>query len=92
MIEDMLAELPESARARRSPHFHKLEELVCLKNLHVIPSAHLPMSGGIDFSEWSVRDHARRGYESVREYLRDDGFAREERARHKSAAAAIAAA
>ncbi|MGH7153994.1 MAG: patatin-like phospholipase family protein [Acetobacteraceae bacterium] len=91
MMEALLTELPKDARVRRSAHFHKLEELVCLKNLHVIPNAHSPMTGGIDFSEQGVRARARLGYDSVRQHLRDDGFERQERARKQRVAEAMAA-
>ena len=91
MMEDLLAELPQEARARKSEHFHKLEELVCLKNLHVIPNAHTPMTGGIDFSEWGVRERAKLGYDSVKKHLRNEGFARQQRALHAKAAAAVPA-
>jgi NTE family protein len=74
MTENLLRELPDNASVRQSPHFHKLQEMICLKNLHVIPNSHSPMTGGIDFSEKGLRLRAKMGYDSVKRHLKRDGI------------------
>jgi NTE family protein len=62
-------ELPANSALRKNPMFKKMMEYRCLKNLKVIPSAHVPMTGGMDFSEYGVKMRFEKGYEATQKYL-----------------------
>ena len=59
---------------KHNEHFKKLLRRRCLKNLHVITSDHVPMVGGMDFSERSILARHKLGREAVEKHLEADGF------------------
>ncbi|MBV8055747.1 MAG: patatin-like phospholipase family protein [Deltaproteobacteria bacterium] len=66
---DMLAavarDLPANSAVRSMEPFHRLQRLRALKNLKVVPAAHVPMSGALDFSVHSVKARFDAGYAAI---------------------------
>jgi NTE family protein len=63
---DMLAavahDLPADSAVRSMEPFHRLQRLRALKNLRVIPAAHAPMTGAMDYSAYGVKVRLDSGY------------------------------
>jgi NTE family protein len=72
MIDDLDKELPQASKLRARKAFRKLMEFRCLKNLKVIPSAHVPMTGGMDFSEQGIKTRYEGGYDAAKRFLASD--------------------
>jgi NTE family protein len=79
---DMIAELrtavDQNVNLRQDKRFEKLHQdeqfqrllkRRCLRNLHVVPSGHNGMDGGIDFSADGICKRYRQGYESMKRYF-----------------------
>jgi len=66
---DMLAavahDLPTDSAVRSMEPFHRLQRLRALKNLRVVPAAHVPMTGALDFSVHGVKARFDAGYAAV---------------------------
>jgi NTE family protein len=62
MIAELGTALPANSPIRRHAQFDALMKRRFYRNLHVIPSSHVPMTGGMDFSEKSILARYRRGY------------------------------
>jgi hypothetical protein len=45
-----------------------------LSNLHVVTAPHQPMTGGMDFSEYTVRQRHDVGHASMSRYLTEKGL------------------
>ena len=69
MIGDLGEAVPKESPLHGNDHFKALLKRRCLKNLHVIPSEHVPMVGGMDFSERSVWARFRLGHKAVDKHL-----------------------
>jgi len=72
MIDDLDKELPATSKLRTRQAFRKLLEFRCLKNLKVIPSPHVPMTGGMDFSEAGIEERYERGFAAASKFLASD--------------------
>lgn len=72
MIDELDKELPQNSRLRSQEAFRKLIAFRCLKNLKVIPSPHVPMTGGMDFSEYGIQTRFERGYTAAVKFLESD--------------------
>ncbi|MGD0104546.1 MAG: patatin-like phospholipase family protein [Rhodopila sp.] len=70
MIAELDNEVPADSAIRRDRHFPELLKRRCLKNLHVINSEHVPMTGGMDFSEKSMWARYERGHTAADTYLK----------------------
>jgi NTE family protein len=70
MLDALRTALPNGSPLHEDKHFQDLVKRRCLKNLHVIPSKHVPMVGGMDFSERSVRARYKLGREAVERHMR----------------------
>ncbi len=81
MLKALDEAVPADSPLRADPEFVDLLRRRCLKNLHVIPSEHVAMTGGLDFSAIGVARRQRMGWEAMDRHLAKDGFARRERAR-----------
>jgi NTE family protein len=70
---DMLAavarDLPTDSAVRSMEPFHRLQRLRALKNLKVVPAAHEPMTGALDFSVHGVKARFDAGYAAVDKLL-----------------------
>jgi NTE family protein len=73
MLDDLEKELPQNSRLRGDDQFRKLMAFRCLKNLKVIPSPHVPMTGGMDFSERGIHMRFDCGYAAATKFLESDG-------------------
>jgi NTE family protein len=69
LLHDLDKELPASSALRQRGAFKHLMAYRCLKNLKVIRSLHVPMTGGMDFSAAGVGARFERGYQAAREFL-----------------------
>lgn len=78
MLEALNQAVPQDSPMRANPEFVALLRRRCLKNLHVIPSMHLAMKDGLDFSAAGIRRRERLGWEAVDLHLAKDGFAQAE--------------
>jgi len=72
MIDDLDKELPATSKLRTRQAFRRLLEFRCLKNLKVIPSPHVPMTGGMDFSEAGIKERFERGFDAANRFLASD--------------------
>ena len=72
MIDDLDKELPAMSMLRTRQAFRRLLEFRCLKNLKVIPSPHVPMTGGMDFSEAGIKERYERGFDAADRFLASD--------------------
>jgi len=70
---DMLAavarDLPTDSAVKSMEPFHRLQRLRALKNLRVIPAAHVPMTGAMDFSVHGVKARFDSGYAAADKFL-----------------------
>jgi len=80
MLEALNDAVPADSPLRANPEFVALLRRRCLKNLHVIPSAHVAMTGGLDFSAAGVERRQRLGWEAMDHHLARDGFKSGEKA------------
>lgn len=78
MIGELNKELPKDSPIRSDRHFPELLKRRCLKNLHVINSEHVPMTGGMDFSARSVWARYERGRAAVDKHIKSGAFAQAE--------------
>jgi NTE family protein len=69
MLSDLNAELPADSALRQHEQFHRLMCYRALRNLHVINSPHVPMTGGMDFSAYGVQQRFEAGYAAAGELL-----------------------
>jgi NTE family protein len=74
MIGELDKALPPDSPIRNNRHFPELLRRRCLKNLHVINSEHVPMTGGMDFSAKSVWARYERGREAVDKHIKAGRF------------------
>jgi NTE family protein len=65
MITDLGDELPSGSRIRKNVQFDALMKRRFFRNLHVIQSSHVPMTGAMDFSERSIMARHKRGYDAA---------------------------
>jgi hypothetical protein len=70
MIADLGHALPPGSPIRRNPQFNQLMKRRYYRNLHVIPSSHAPMTGAMDFSEKSIMERYKRGYDAADKTIR----------------------
>ena len=70
MIADLGRALPPDSPIRRNPQFNQLMKRRYYRNLHVIPSSHAPMTGAMDFSEKSIMERYKRGYDAADKTIR----------------------
>jgi NTE family protein len=70
MIAELGHTLPKDSPIRESPKFEFLMKRRYFRNLHVIPSSHVPMTGAMDFSERSIMERRRRGYNAADKMIR----------------------
>lgn len=77
MLEALNEAVPADSPLRANAEFVHLLRRRCLKNLHVIPSAHAAMTGGLDFSAVGVARRQKLGWEAMDRHLAKDGFRRE---------------
>ena len=70
MIADLGHALPPDSPIRQNPQFDELMKRRYYRNLHVIPSSHVPMTGGMDFSEKSIMERCERGYDAADKTIR----------------------
>jgi NTE family protein len=78
--------VPPTSKLRADPEFRALMLRRALRNLHVIPNSHAPMTGGMDFSHTGVARRFQRGWEGADAYLKKGGFAERAKERHASEA------
>lgn len=69
MLASLDAELPPRSKLRQNAQFQRMMEYRALRNLNVIPAAHVPMTGGMDFSAYGVKRRFDTGYAAVEAYL-----------------------
>ena len=93
MLRALDRALPADSALRQQPAYRRMMEYRALANLHVVPAPHVPMTGGMDFSAYTVRDHHDRGYRAMSAYLAERVIGpairlAPQRARHEAAQAA----
>lgn len=69
MLADLDAELPAGSALRQHEQFRRLMCYRALRNLHVINSPHVPMTGGMDFSAYGVQRRFEAGHQAAGELL-----------------------
>jgi NTE family protein len=69
MLDAVARDLPTGSAVRSMEPFHRLQRLRALKNLKVVPAAHAPMSGVLDFSVHGVKARFDAGYAAVDKLL-----------------------
>jgi len=69
LLDELDRELPLNSSLRSRKAFQHLMAYRCLKNLKVIRSRHVPMTGGMDFSAFGIQTRYDHGYEAAREFL-----------------------
>jgi NTE family protein len=69
MLAAVARDLPTDSAVRSMEPFHRLQRLRALKNLRVIPAAHVPMTGAMDFSPHGVKTRFDSGYAAVDKFL-----------------------
>jgi len=69
MLGAVARDLPTDSAVRSMEPFHRLLRLRALKNLKVIPAAHVPMTGAMDFSINGVKARFDSGYAAVGKLL-----------------------
>ena len=82
MLRALDEAIPSTSKLRDNPEFRALMLRRALRNLHVIPSSHAPMTGGMDFSHTGVARRFQRGWEGADAYLKKGGFAERAKERH----------
>lgn len=65
MLDDLDRALPAQSDVRKSPQFHRMMQYRSLKNLKVVNSEHVPMTGGMDFSEHGIQRRFAAGYRAA---------------------------
>ena len=65
MLGELDRELSADSPIRQSAQFHRMMQYRSLKNLKVINSEHVPMTGGMDFSENGVKRRYDAGYKAA---------------------------
>jgi NTE family protein len=65
MLEEIDRDLPRDSPVRARECYRRCMRLRALKNLHVVPAEHAPMSGGMDFSAHGVESRHKKGYAAV---------------------------
>jgi NTE family protein len=65
MLGELDGQLPADAPVRATPAYQRMLRYRALGNLHVVPASYVPMTGGMDFSEYGVRERRERGYASM---------------------------
>ena len=65
MIADLGNELPQGSHIRENAQFDALMKRRYYRNLHVIQSSHVPMTGAMDFSKKSIMARHKRGYDAA---------------------------
>ncbi len=89
MLRTLDEAIPSTSKLRDNPEFRALMLRRALRNLHIIPNAHAPMTGGMDFSHAGVARRFQRGWEGADAYLKKGSFA--EHAKERRAPKAEAA-
>jgi NTE family protein len=74
MLSEIESSLPAESQVRKRAQFKRMLEYKALSNLHVISAPHQPMSGGMDFSEYTVGIRHETGYAAMTEYLERTGL------------------
>lgn len=69
MLEILNRDLPADSAARQKPAFTGLLQHRCLKNLKVIPTERVAMTGGMDFSAGGIQRRFDHGYAAVDHFL-----------------------
>lgn len=69
MLELLNRDLPADSAARQKPAFTGLLQHRCLKNLKVIPTERVAMTGGMDFSAAGIQRRFQHGYTAVDRFL-----------------------
>lgn len=69
MLEDLEKLVPEDSKIRKNPQYRRMIDYKALMHLHVISATHPPMSGGMDFSEYTVNLRHDVGYRAMKDYL-----------------------
>jgi NTE family protein len=74
MLGELDAALPADSAVRALPQFRRMMDYRSLSNLHVVTAPHQPMTGGMDFSEYTVRQRHDVGHASMSRYLTEKGL------------------
>jgi NTE family protein len=69
MLSELDNELPAGSSLRTHTQYQRMMKYRCLKNLKVITSPHVPMTGGMDFSEYGVRNRHDAGYAAADKFI-----------------------
>ena len=65
MLDDLDRQLPAQSPVRQSNQYLRMMQYRSLKNLKVINSEHVPMTGGMDFSEHGIKRRYEAGYKAA---------------------------
>lgn len=65
MLGDLDRALPAESDVRKSLQFRRMMQYRSLKNLKVVNSEHVPMTGGMDFSEHGIQRRFEAGYRAA---------------------------
>lgn len=76
MLSDLDAALPATSAIKKLPQYKRMMEYRSLANLHVVTAPHQPMTGGMDFSKYTVTQRHDVGRDSMVEYLKAKGLAK----------------
>lgn len=74
MLADLDAALPKNSPVRKSTQYTRLMEYQALANLQVVTAPHTPMTGGMDFSAYTVNQRHDVGYEAMNSHLQKKGL------------------
>jgi NTE family protein len=69
LLQNLDQELSPNSPLRNNQYFRHLMAYRCLKNLKVLRSRHVPMTGGMDFSQAGIQSRYESGYQAAKDFL-----------------------